>query len=170
MGFSESPLLSKVALFVLPVGCLFVIIGTATNSWYSYSLGISQSTTSGLWKGCVDSTCVSFNGEIPDYLKATRAFAILSILIAVGGTAIIVVAILKNESKPLQILAIVLPAVSAVCAFIAVGVYGVEYESQIPDSAKDIIKLSWSFALTAVGGCIEAAAAVVFAIGFFVSS
>uniref|UniRef100_A0A194AKX0 Uncharacterized protein n=1 Tax=Pinctada fucata TaxID=50426 RepID=A0A194AKX0_PINFU len=169
MGFSESPLLSKVALFVLPVGCLFVIIGTATTSWNSAS-GVSQSATSGLWKICVDSNCVSFGEEIPDYIKPTRAFTILSILIAVGGTAIIVVAILKNEYKPLQILAIVLPAVSAVCAFIAVGVYGVKFESQIPNSAKDSIKLSWSFALTAVGGCIEAAAAVVFAIGFFVSS
>ncbi|KAK3105752.1 hypothetical protein FSP39_004837 [Pinctada imbricata] len=64
MGFSESHILSKVALTGLPIGCLFVIIGTATDNWYSYTLdssGANRAFSSGLWRVCVQSVCVSFD-------------------------------------------------------------------------------------------------------------
>ncbi|KAK3106459.1 hypothetical protein FSP39_020460 [Pinctada imbricata] len=179
MGFSESHILSKVALACLPIGCLFVIIGTATDNWYSYtldSLGVSQSYSSGLWKVCFESICASIDEgvaglrvTVPAYMQATRVFAILSILLAAGGTTVMVLAIIRNEYKPLQIFAIVAPACAALCAFIAVAVYGGEYESNIPAVAKQLIKLSWSFALTVVGGFIDAFSAVLFSVSFFKS-
>ncbi|XP_033751725.1 uncharacterized protein LOC117335677 [Pecten maximus] len=163
MGFSDSSVLLKIALVILPLALILHIVGLATPSWSAISVsvaGVSASQSIGLWSTCGttagNTECVSFddvpNLEVSDWLKACRAFGIIGVL-AVAAAAILAVlctvALSKDSHKIAYILATVIAFVGAAACILSCIIWAGKVDDLIAG-----LDLSYSFALSIVAGVL----------------
>lgn len=74
MGFSEAPLLQKIALVLYPLSSLLEIIGIASPYWVSVSETIQSQSIKfnlGIWKACSLTICLDIT-DAPGRLYIIR--------------------------------------------------------------------------------------------------
>ncbi|KAL5015523.1 hypothetical protein ScPMuIL_009793 [Solemya velum] len=133
----EPLMLVRIAAVVLGIGTLFVVIGLATDYWWSFF-----NANLGLWRVC-SGVCGSFP-VVTGTLSATRAFAVLSFLAGVAATVVAVlwaVGISITEKKMLRLMAVAAGFASAGLGLLAVIIFAADVGGNF----------GWSFALMIVG-------------------
>ncbi|XP_071079191.1 uncharacterized protein [Haliotis cracherodii] len=158
MGFSEASVLSKVGLGLAGAALLFDVIGFATDSWMAASGSIDFST--GLFKMCSVGVCVSIDTE-EDWLKGTKALVILGFLLGLGSLAVIIVYLFfKTDQMLFKTVGLALSFAAA--GFTIIGI--IVFAAKGTEGSKTM-NLSWSFALTIIGGLLYSATGIVLLLG-----
>ncbi|XP_071080271.1 uncharacterized protein [Haliotis cracherodii] len=158
MGFSEASVLSKVGLGLAGAALLFDVIGFATDSWMAASGSNDFST--GLFKMCNVGVCVSINTE-EDWLKGTKALVILGFLLGLGSLAVIIVYLFfKTDQMLFKTVGLALSFAAA--GFTIIGI--IVFAAKGTEDSKTM-NLSWSFALTIIGGLLYCATGIVLLLG-----
>ncbi|XP_067682189.1 uncharacterized protein [Haliotis asinina] len=165
MGFSEASMLSKVGLGLAAAALLFDIIGFATDYWMAGTTTIpfvgSVDMHLGLFKSCTAGQCASFGSAELDWQTATKALVILGFLLGLGSLALIIVYLFfKTDQMLFKTIAFVLAFAAAGFTIIGIIVFAAK-----ATEANQILNLSWSFALTIIGGLLYGAAGTVLVIG-----
>ncbi|XP_060066731.1 uncharacterized protein LOC132547015 [Ylistrum balloti] len=158
MGFSESSVLLKIALVVLPLALILHIVGLATPHWSSHSVteqGITIGAVVGLWKGCLSengaSQCTSYD-DVPGWLNGCRAFGIIGVL-AVAAAAILEALCTIALSKDTHKIAFILSTITAFVGAGSIILCAIIWAAKASDlsSTGD---LAWSFGLSIAGGVL----------------
>ncbi|XP_060066766.1 uncharacterized protein LOC132547035 [Ylistrum balloti] len=168
MGFSESSVLLKIALVVLPLALILHIAGLATPNWSSASAsanGQSVSSTAGLWKACLEGggekLCESYE-TVLDWIKACQAFGIIGVL-AVAAAAILEVLCTVVFSKDTHKVAYILAAMTAFSGAGCIIVTAIIWAAKASEISS-LLDLSWSFGLSIAGGVLAGIGGVLGAI------
>ncbi|RUS70141.1 hypothetical protein EGW08_022094 [Elysia chlorotica] len=161
-----------IAAGVLALGNLLHIIGLATTEWITTMVATSVGTyevTIGLFRGCAQNICADLE-DVPDWLKACKAMAILGMLVGLGVLALtgyILALRLMNKEIPrlLGILSLLGAVMSCVMILICVIVFAEEAKDMMKNRGIDDHDFGYSFALSIagaliilIGGCIAFAA------------
>ncbi|XP_046577338.1 uncharacterized protein LOC124285195 [Haliotis rubra] len=156
MGFSEASMLSKVGLGLAGAALLFDVIGFATDNWMQADL-----LNFGLFKVCTIGRCVSFGSLEADWQTATKALVILGFLLGLGSLALIIIYLFFKTDQML------FKTISFVLAFAAAGftIVGIIVFAAKATEVSTGYDLSWSFALTIIGGLLYGATGTVLVIG-----
>lgn len=103
-------------LLVCAVG-VFILLAAATggNEWLNKTRGASE----GLWKTCGGSLCFDVKYDNSKF-NATRAFAIIAVLAAAGGTVVSILRLFKELDVKLFPICFI---VAGVCMMIAMSIY-----------------------------------------------
>ncbi|XP_067682390.1 uncharacterized protein [Haliotis asinina] len=164
MGFSEASMLSKVGLGLAAAALLFDIIGFATDYWMAGSTDTPYGVIDmhlGLFKSCGAGICVSFGSAELDWQTATKALVILGFLLGLGSLALIIVYLfLKTDQMLFKTIAFVLAFAAAGFTIIGIIVFAAK-----ATEVNQILNLSWSFALTIIGGLLYGTTGTVLVIG-----
>ncbi|XP_071080261.1 uncharacterized protein [Haliotis cracherodii] len=160
MGFSEASVLSKVGLGLAGAALLFDVIGFATDYWMSLSAG-SLVANFGLFKTCNGASCSSLDSSGVEWLTGTKALVILQFLLGLGSLAVIIVYLFfKTDQQLFKMVAFILAFAAA--GFTIIGI--IVFAAKATEMYK-IFDLSWSFALTIIGGLLYGGTGIVLLIG-----
>ncbi|XP_046342989.1 uncharacterized protein LOC124123847 [Haliotis rufescens] len=164
MGFSEASVLSKVGLGLAGAALLFDVIGFATDSWMTGSLNSgfigSIDLSMGLFKRCAAAVCVSMDTD-EDWLKGTKALVILGFLLGLGSLAVIIVYLFfKTDQMLFKTVGLALSFAAAGFTIIGIIVFAAKGTEEYKT-----MNLSWSFALTIIGGLLYCATGIVLLLG-----
>lgn len=157
MGFSEAPLVQKIALVLYPLSCLLEIIGMASPYWVSASETIQGIKFNlGIWTSCFLTICQNIT-DAPGWLNGVRALEILgmlAIIVASVCTALSIFMSSESMQRMGKIVAVVTSFVAAAFIIVGVAIYAAKLVSLDPSNgALDLLHyLSWAFGL-----CIAAA-------------
>ncbi|XP_076456924.1 uncharacterized protein LOC143291138 [Babylonia areolata] len=149
-------LLAGIATGVMAVAMILQIVGVATPSWVSGKVQQGATSSAGLWRICATAqdkeACVDWP-VVPDWLDASRAFGILSLLLMIAASGLGVFASMKHDSRGVLLLAAVSGGLGALCSLISFGVFAGEKDDSFPN----VFDYDYSFGLcvvAAVLGCI----------------
>ncbi|GFR78160.1 lens fiber membrane intrinsic protein-like [Elysia marginata] len=156
MGFKLVPL---IAFGVLGLGNLLHIVGLATPEWVTADISVpflgSTDTTRGLWEGCIDGECDSYDKKT-DWLKACQAMAILGMLAGLvaalmAGVVFVMGLMKKDSTQAIGIIALLSAISSFIMILICVIVFAVKMKEG--DSGWDF---GYSFGLSIAGALLIA--------------
>ena len=140
----------KLGKIILILGSIVVLIllapSTGGKVWFRVELksGVTLGE-SGLWKTCAYNRCSNIT-EIPDWLKAVRAFAIISILACIAGIMIAILGLFNEKVKGL--FATIFFFATGVCMIIALGIYTDKKDKYI---SKPGVSFGWSYIVGWIG-------------------
>ena len=146
----------KPGKIILIVGSIVALILLAASTggkvWIRLKLNGVIVSEQGLWKGCALNECSSLK-PIPDWLKAVRAFAIISILVCIAAILIAILGIFNEKVK--GPFATIFFFAAAVCMVIALAIYTDKADQIV---SKPGVSYGWSYVvgwIGALGACVS---------------
>ncbi|CAH1251575.1 CLDN7 [Branchiostoma lanceolatum] len=109
------------------LGCVLYVVGIATTAWLSEGHE-GQKIDAGLWLTCLTQSGVTICsaypgiGDLTGAFNATRAFAVIGLLLLLLGTAVACFAAKKNSNK-LKIVGGALIVAAGICGVMAAAIY-----------------------------------------------
>ncbi|XP_025091616.1 epithelial membrane protein 1-like [Pomacea canaliculata] len=158
MGFKKPHIAVVLGLVALFVALIFQIIAVAATGWYKQKY---SETTYGLWGICTSATCADYT-SVSDTIKATRAFALLGLIVIIFALAAGIL-IMFIDKKVMNIIAGGVAIAAGVFVLIGIGIFlGTYLHDTIIANTLQYYQLSYCFALTVVAFVLCIASGIAF--------
>jgi len=137
---------------------LLLVVWCRGNQWVKVEVDVHYAylfAESGIWFSCsrrehtTIKTCTGFK-EFPDWVKSTRAFSILAVLLSAGGMAMAVLTLITEKVKGNYVSFIFI--ISGFCGMVSLCIYASEEKNKSIRDIKAIYGIDYSYGWTYILG------------------